>query len=202
MADTETKGRLILVRHGESEGNRDRTFTQHVDVPLTELGREQARAAGERIAKLFKPTRIFASPYQRARNTAEIIGERVNLPVEIEPDLREQSFGVFAGKPYESMLSDAAFHEGPRWSWRPKEGESLVDVYERAVPAFERIARAWVGHDVVVVSHGGVMLALCAFVGGGWEKQLIAPNAGIVVVEHDGKTYGLPIRVDMDREVY
>jgi broad specificity phosphatase PhoE len=202
MTEAARKGRLILVRHGESEGNRDRSFTQHVDVPLTEKGREQARAAGDRIAKMFEPTRMFASPYARARVTAEIIGERLNLPVEIEPALREQSFGVFAGQPYESMLSDAAFHQGPRWSWRPRDGESLVDVYERAVPAFERIAQAWTSHDVVVVSHGGVMLALCAFVGGGWEKQLIAPNAGIVVVEHDGKTYGVPIHIDMDREVY
>jgi len=189
-------GRLILVRHGESEGNRDRTFTQHVDVPLTSRGREQARTAGEKIAQLFEPSRIFASPYARARHTAEIIGGVVRLPVEIERDLREQSFGVFAGQPYESLLSDAAYHEGPRWSWRPEEGESLVDVYERAVPAFERIARAWVGHDVVVVSHGGVMLALCAFVGGGWESQTVAPNAGIIVVEHSGDTYDLPVRIE------
>jgi probable phosphoglycerate mutase len=190
------KGRLILVRHGESEGNRDRQFTQDVDVPLTELGREQARAAGEKIARLCTPKRLFASPYARARHTAEIVGQIVNLPVEIEPDLREQSFGVFAGKPYESLLSDAAYHEGPRWNWRPHEGESLVDVYERAVPVLERIARAWAGHDVIVVSHGGVMLALCAFAGGGWEKQTVAPNAGIVVVEHDGTTYGLPVQVE------
>ena len=194
--NTPAKGRLILVRHGESEGNRDRRFTQDVDVALTELGREQAREAGERIARLFSPTRLFASPYARARHTAEIIGEVVKLPVEIEADLREQSFGVFAGQPYESLLTDAAYHEGPRWNWRPNEGESLVDVYARAVPVLERIARAWIGHDVIVVSHGGVMLALCAFVGGGWEKQSVAPNAGIVVVEHTGETYSLPVVVD------
>jgi broad specificity phosphatase PhoE len=192
---TSSRGRLILVRHGESEGNRDRTFTQHVDVPLTAMGREQARDAGEKIQRMFEPARIFTSPYARARHTAEIIGEVVNLPVEIEPDLREQSFGIFAGQPYESLLSNAAYHEGPRWNWRPQEGESLIDVYDRAVPALERIARAWVGHDVIVVSHGGVMLALCAFVGGGWEKQTVAPNAGIVVVEHDGSSYSVPVQI-------
>lgn len=196
MTRTPSKGRLILVRHGESEGNRDRTFTQHVDVALTDTGREQAHAAGEKIARLFSPSRLIASPYARARHTAEIIARHVELPVEIEPDLREQSFGVFAGEPYESLLSDAAYHEGPRWSWRPHEGESLIDVYDRAVPVLERIARASIGHDVIVVSHGGVMLALCAHVGGGWEKQLVAPNAGIVVVEHDGETYELPVRIE------
>ena len=196
MGDTK-RGRLILVRHGESEGNRDRTFTQHVDVALTERGREQARLAGDYIARMFEPRRLVASPYARARNTAEIIGDIVGLEVDIEPDLREQSFGVFAGQPYESLLSHAAYHEGPRWNWRPPEGESLVDVYQRAVPAFERIARESSGQDVVVVSHGGVMLALCAFVGGGWETQTIAPNAGIVVIEHDGTSYGPPVRVEV-----
>jgi broad specificity phosphatase PhoE len=194
--ESEKRGRLILVRHGESEGNRDRTFTQHVDVALTELGREQARIAGERIARVFKPTRLIASPYARARHTAEIIGSIIDLPVEIEPDLREQSFGVFAGKPYESMLSDAAFHDGPRWDWRPAEGESLADVYQRVVPAFQRIAGGSPERDTVLVSHGGVMLALCAFVGGGWDKQLITPNAGIVVIRHDGTNFEAPVYVE------
>lgn len=190
------RGRLILVRHGESEGNRDRTFTQHVDVALTERGIEQARAAGEIIARRFRASRLIASPYARAYRTAEVIGEVVGLEVEIETEIREQSFGVFAGQPYESLLSDAAYHEGPRWDWRPQEGESLADVYDRAVPAIERIASDSVGKDVVVVSHGGVMLALCAFAGGGWEKQNVTPNAGIVAIEHDGTTFGPPARVE------
>lgn len=192
-----SKGRLILVRHGESEGNRDRTFTQHAEVALTERGREQARAAGERIARLFKPVRLVASPYARALHTAEIIGQRVGLAVEIESDLREQSFGVFAGQPYESLLSDAAYHQGPRWEWRPPAGESLVDVYQRAVPVLQRIAGRSPAADVVVVSHGGVMLALCAFASGGWEGQTIAPNGGIVVVEHDDAGFGLPAGLEV-----
>ena len=59
-----------------------------------------------------------------------------------------------AGQPYETLLGDAAYHEGPRWRWRPAEGESLVDVYERVVPAFERIARESIGRDVVLVRPG------------------------------------------------
>jgi broad specificity phosphatase PhoE len=190
------RGRLILVRHGESEGNRDRTFTQHVDVALTERGIAQARTAGEIVAKRFRVSRLIASPYARAYRTAELIGEVLGLEVEIEPALREQSFGVFAGQPYESLLSGAAYHEGPRWNWRPSDGESLIDVYERAVPALERIAEESIGQDVVIVSHGGVMLALCAFAGGGWERQTVTPNAGIVAIEHDGVTFGPPARVE------
>ena len=188
---TQRTGRLILVRHGESEGNRDRTFTQHTDVPLTALGREQARAAAQCIAKGYAPSQIVASPFARARQTAEIIAGVLALTVAIEPALREQSFGIFAGQPYEALLGDAAYHDGPRWQWRPSGGESLVDVYERAVPAFERIAGAHTEEDVVIVSHGGVMLVLRAYVTGSWEGMSVTPNAGLLVVERHGRRYAL-----------
>ena len=190
------RGRIILVRHGESEGNRDRTFTQNVDVPLTERGRAQARAAGTRIWARFAPARVLASPFARARETAEIIAAQRGCPVTFDDAFCEQSFGAFAGQPYTAMLSDAAFHEGPRWAWRPPGGESIADVYARAVPAFERLARAAGGEDVVLVSHGGVMFALWAYVAGSWEAARIAPNAGIVVVEHAGGVYGPPVLLE------
>ncbi len=185
--------RLILVRHGESEGNRDRTFTQNSDVPLTPLGREQARAAAHRMAMRYRPMRVIASPYARARQTAEIIAAVLGLTVELEAALREQSFGIFAGQPYEALLGDVAYHEGLRWYWRPQGGESLTDVYARVVPTFERITRVSEGQDVVVVSHGGVMASLCAFVTGSWEGVTVTPNAGIIVVEHRGGRYNTPV---------
>lgn len=184
--------RLILVRHGESEGNRDRTFTQNADVPITAVGRQQAHAAAALIATHFRPGRIVASPYARARQTAEIIAATFALQVELDAALREQSFGEFAGQPYEALLTDAAYHEGPRWHWRPQGGESLIDVYDRVVPALERIARESDGRDVVLVSHGGVMLALCAFVTGSWDGLSVTPNAGVVVVEHQQGRYTAP----------
>jgi len=188
--------RIILVRHGESEGNRDRTFTQHTHVPLTARGREQALASGQSIATRYKPTRVVASPYARARETAEIIAGVLGLGVDLDGAFREQSFGIFAGQPYESLLTDAAYHEGPRWQWRPQDGESLIDVYERVVPAFDQIARASAGHDVVIVSHGGVMLALCAYLTDTWDGLTVTKNAGIVVVEHRDGTYERPLAID------
>lgn len=193
---TATRTRLILVRHGESEGNRDRRFTQSPEVPITAVGREQARVAGALIARHFRPARVVASPYTRARQTAEIIAAGGALEVEIEAALREQSFGALAGQPYEALLTDASYHEGPRWQWRPPGGESLTDVYARVVPAFERLAREGLGRDVVLVSHGGVMLALCAFVTGSWDGLSVTPNAGVVVVEHGDRGYGPPIVLD------
>jgi broad specificity phosphatase PhoE len=192
------RARLLLVRHGESEGNRDRTFTQNPEVPLTPVGREQARAAAQRMARRYRPSRVVASPFTRARQTAEIIAEVLGLTVEIEAAFREQSFGVFAGQPYDALVGDAAYHEGPRWNWRPQGGESLTDVYERVVPAFDRVARDAQGQDVIIVSHGGVMVTLCAYVTGSWEGVSVTPNAGVVVVECHGERYGAPLPLQDD----
>jgi len=198
QADNPRATRLLLVRHGESEGNRDRTFTQNPEVPLTAVGRDQARAAAQRMARRYRPSRIVASPFTRARQTAKIIAEVFGLTVEFEAAFREQSFGVFAGQPYDALLNDAAYHEGPRWNWRPQGGESLIDVYERVVPAFDRVAQAAPGADVVIVSHGGVMVTLCAYVSGTWEGVAVTPNAGIVVVERRGDRYTPPVWLQDD----
>lgn len=183
------KARLILVRHGESEGNRDRRFTQSSKVPITDLGRRQAQEAAEAIAARFRPTRLISSPYVRARQTAEILAARLGLPIEEHEEFREQSFGVFAGKPYESLLSDAGYHDRPRWVWRPPGGESLEDVAARVVPAALRVAEECCGTEVVIVSHGGVMLALSAYVNGGWEGLSVPPNGGIVVLDYAGGSF-------------
>ena len=94
-------GKLILIRHGESEGNAIRQFTTSPEAGITELGRRQASEAALRIKTLFSPTLIVSSPYFRARETARIIAELIGAPVEIEPDFREQSLGQLAGRPYD-----------------------------------------------------------------------------------------------------
>ncbi len=189
---TPNTAKIILVRHGESEGNRDRRFTQSGDVALTDFGREQAKATGLRLRQGHHPSRIIASPYRRAHDTALIIAACFDMPVELDDGFVEQSYGIFAGRPYESLIEDAAFHEGPRWQWRPPEGESLIDVSERAVPALHRVAAASLGQEAVVVSHGGVMLALCAHALGSWDGLTVTPNAGVVIVDYDGTRFSAP----------
>lgn len=196
-----TARHLILVRHGESEGNRDRRFTQSSDVPLTTTGCSQARHAADQIAAQFHVELVVTSPFRRAQQTAEIIAAALGVPLSVETDLREQNFGALAGQPYEAMIVDVATHDGPRWEWRPRGGESLVDVYERTVPVVERLARAHRQRDVVVVSHGGVMFALGAYLSGGWETSQVPPNCGILAVSHDESGYGAPMIIDFAREV-
>ncbi|HVN88168.1 MAG TPA: histidine phosphatase family protein [Candidatus Binatia bacterium] len=196
MTERTDIGRLILVRHGESEGNRDRRFTHSTEVPLTDRGREQARAAAATIAARFAPRRVLASPFSRARETGEIIAAALALRIEIDPEVREQDLGELRGQLYDSVLSDPSFDPARRWEWRPPGGESLLDVQARVAPAIDRVAQRFAGCDVVVVAHAGVLMAACAYVIGSWETIRSVPNAGIVLVEHHNGAYRPPVRIE------
>jgi ribonuclease H / adenosylcobalamin/alpha-ribazole phosphatase len=183
-------GRLILIRHGESQGNRDRAFTSTPAVPLTEVGRQQVEAAGEVIAARYTPVRIVSSPFQRARETAGILARRLGLAVEVEEDLRERSYGILAGQPYAAVRSCTDYDPECYWLWCPPGGgETLVSVAARAGAVLDRVASAAPDADVVVVSHGAVMMALWQHVTGSWRAGRVSPNAGIVVVDHEGERY-------------
>jgi probable phosphoglycerate mutase len=183
--------RLILIRHGESVGNRERRFTTSPEAELTDLGREQARQAATLIARMFKPRKIVASPYARARETGEIIASALGLEVALEAGLYEQSYGHLAGQAYDLVYEDPGYDPERPWLYKPPGGETREEVRMRVAPVFERIAAT---HDceLVIVSHGGVMQALWAHLTGRWEEAHLPPNAGIVLVEHFGGRFTQP----------
>ena len=87
-------GKLIMVRHGESEGNAIRRFTTTGDAKITELGRRQAHEAALRIKLKFQPTLVIASTFARARETGLIIAAELRIPIEYEAEFREQSLAI------------------------------------------------------------------------------------------------------------
>ncbi|HUY26891.1 MAG TPA: histidine phosphatase family protein [Candidatus Binataceae bacterium] len=186
-------GRLILVRHGESVGNVERVFTTTpITLALTETGRGQARAAAARIRALGNPRMVVASRYVRARDTGMIIAEELSLPIEIRDGLHERETGEYAGKPYDSILNADGYDRARPWLWTPPGGESYEQVRGRVGPILDEMARRFAGDDLVIVSHGGVMLAMWAHVTGSWEGAHVPANCGIVVVEHRAGRYLKP----------
>jgi broad specificity phosphatase PhoE len=189
--------RLILVRHGESSGNRDRVFaTSPINLPITELGYRQAHLAAKRIAELFRPELVVTSPYLRANETARIIAGALALPLEIEPNLHEREMGAQRGKSYDSLLTDPDYDPQRPWAWKPHGGESYEEVQARAAPILDRLAAARPAGEVVIVSHGGVMTALWAYVAGTWDDAYVAPNCGMVLIEHGPQGYSKPQVID------
>jgi probable phosphoglycerate mutase len=185
-------GNLILVRHGESLGNRDRIFAADPQaLPLTELGYAQALAAAHCIRESFAANLVISSPFLRAQETARVIAGVLKAPLRIEPDLYERDVGIYRGQSYDS-LAQARGPDQRHWTWRPQGGESYEDVRSRVAPVLDRLARENPDGDVVVVSHGGVMLTLWAYLTGDWDSAYAPPNCGIVHVQHGPQGYLAP----------
>jgi broad specificity phosphatase PhoE len=167
-------------------------FTATPEVPLTETGRLQARTTGEWLRARFAPQGIVTSPFTRARQTADILASVLGLPVAVEEDLRERSYGALAGWPYGVVRETVGWDPATYWEWCPPGGgETLVAVAARAGAVLDRLIRRTPDGDVVVVSHGAVMMGLWRHVTGAWRQGRVARNAGVFVVEHrDGRYLG------------
>jgi broad specificity phosphatase PhoE len=193
-------GRLIIVRHGESEANRDKVFATSGDVPLTETGLAQARESAARIAKRFAPKRVISSTFRRARQTAAIIAAELGVPVEVFGGIHERNLGSLKGQPYgrhlDLALQDTEYDPARKWLWRPPDGESYEDVRRRVVPAFERLRSIYPEEETVVVSHGAVMLSLWSHFNNSWEDAHVLPNCAIMLIEHDSQGFSRPQIID------
>jgi alpha-ribazole phosphatase len=176
---------LMLIRHGETEWNRDRRIQGHTDIGLSERGREQASLLAERLAR--EPIRaIYSSDLARAYETAVPLAERLQLPVQTTPLLREVGFGAWEGltiseveaqwpEEYAAWRQDSVSH-------RPPNGEQIVELQERAMAVVAEIVAAHPGELVAVVGHGGSVKAIvCGLMGfplSVW-RRLRADNAAI-----------------------
>jgi broad specificity phosphatase PhoE len=135
---------LLLVRHGETDWNADGRLQGHTDRPLTDFGRRQARQLAEELSEQELEA-IYSSDLARARETAEVVGERLELPVVLDPDLREKNWGTWEG---------LTAVERDRVEFA---GESTQEHQERILGALRRIAARHPGGRVLVVTHGGSM---------------------------------------------
>jgi broad specificity phosphatase PhoE len=155
---------LFLVRHGETEHNRQNLALGQEDVPLNETGLRQAEALGRALSG-ERLTVVYASPLVRASRTAEAIAEPHGLEVVTEGGLIEMDVGEMDGMPLADMREKfPGFIErwlGPEGSnARMPGGERLVDVSERACAALSVIVKRHEGERVCVVSHNFVILSL------------------------------------------
>ncbi len=154
--------RLILARHGEAEGSREFRFNGSSDVALTANGEEQARRLAEALVAL-SPDAIYCSPLVRARATAEAIATRADLPLQLLPELREQSYGS-----WERLTAEEARQRDPKrfaaWSSgqriAPPAGETLSAVRQRVVACANTLAERHPRQTVVLVAHVGPIKAL------------------------------------------
>ncbi|MBC7232297.1 MAG: histidine phosphatase family protein [Chloroflexi bacterium] len=163
--------RILLIRHAESEGNAAQRIQGWNDEPLTDRGREQAKALAKRLQNGYGICAVYASSLSRARQTAEIIAGSLGLTPVLDDRLREYDCGVVTGLTWEEV--QAQYPDiARRWaedSWRvPIPGEEGIELFQqRVVSAMDDvIARHKEEDAVAVVAHGGTWSAYLAYLVG------------------------------------
>lgn len=169
--------KLYLVRHGESVGNRQRLFFGQTDYPLTELGREQAARAGEKL-KAVSFDRCCASDLRRAWETAEICLDGRNILPERCPGLREEFLGDLENKTWEegrALLGDRLENFLEHWyTCRIPGTEGARAMEARVADCVEKILAE--GRDTLVVAHNGSLQLLLHHLGLLGEGELASAN--------------------------
>ena len=152
--------RLCLVRHGETEWTAEGRVQGQTDIPLSELGLAQARAAAEILCQ-HDFSAVYSSDLMRVRQTAEPTAHKLALPLQLEPGLRERHYGIFERLLYTEVRTRYPEHyarfqrKDPDYDFET--GESLSVFNERALTAVRTIAERHRGEQVLVFTHGGVL---------------------------------------------
>ena len=187
---------LLLVRHGESEGNVEGLIQGQLDKPLTDLGRVQASAVAERFRTDGGADRIVSSPLARALDTAQAIACALDLPVVTDDRLMEYDFGEVSGLTIRDLLES---HPGWRF-WNDDRSAPLLPG-EEGMPAFDgRVTEvlaelmALEGRTIAVTHGGVIMSALNAALrmhgvveAGHRRARFPMKNCGITELDRDGE---------------
>lgn len=183
--------RYIVIRHGESVANARRVFAGQTDSPLTAVGRRQAAAVAEALAREAL-ARVISSDLSRARATAEAIAKRHRIRVEVDRALREWNVGALVGLDREAAAArfgdvSRFFHPGSRTPG----GESFEEVVARVARFLELLAPRALGTTVCLVAHGMTNRIIVGYFLGTLPRvaQGNSANTNVTVIETDGKRH-------------
>ncbi len=175
-----------LVRHGVTEWNRERRIQGHLDVPLSELGRDQARALAERLCgEADAVDLIVSSDLVRARQTADIVAAALSRPVTVDARWRERDLGDLQGRLWAEVEAG-----GLGILDAPPNGETRRAQHARVFANLEALRADRAAGRVLVFTHGGCVrsaLAMCV----DHEISPWLPNTSLTRLSHDGARWSL-----------
>ena len=145
--------RLYVARHGQTAWNAENKICGTSDLPLNELGWQQAEALAEKCGA-YHIDLIIASTMLRARQTAGAVAEKYGIPVLTDARLVEQNYGIYEGM---DRQTPGFLANKRHFAYRYPGGESMMDVAHRIYGLLEDIKREHEGKTVLLVCHGGVM---------------------------------------------
>ena len=181
---------LVLLRHGQTDWNLKHRYQGLTDIPLNHTGESQAKKVNEKL-KGFHFDAVYCSDLDRARNTARLALKGI-YPYDnviFDRRLRERSFGIYAGGPFDKdRVPDfylKAMDADPEGFSFP-EGESLLDVEKRIRPFYEEILQKHPNQTVLLVAHGSLLSVLRFVIDGEpvlEKNRKRLPNAEPLVLE-------------------
>ena len=165
-------GKIFIVRHGQTSGNRARKYFGITDIELNEEGIIQAGLISKRLER-ENICRIYSSNLKRAFKTAEIIAKPHKINVESKKDLMEINFGDWEGLSFQEIQKSYP-HEFSKWQnnimdFTIPHGESVLELKKRVELAFSEILNSAVENNVVIVTHGGPIRVILS--------KILSPNA-------------------------
>lgn len=185
--------RLLLVRHGETDWNREGRWQGHVGPGINALGARQAEAAAGRLAGERRVQAVYTSDLERAAETAAVIGRRLGLEPIVDVRLREVDVGAWAGLTRRDV-ADADPDAYALWTRAANEGypggETFEQLERRSIEAVDDIAGAVPDGAAVVVCHGGTIRAVV-----GAALQLPSSRRGQLATGRNGSISVLETRV-------
>ena len=160
---------IILIRHGETDWNREQVFRGKIDVPLNEVGLSQARGVKKALEGVAIDV-IYASPLSRALDTARVLAEGRKLEIRTDEGFSDVDFGSWQGLSHQKVKEQfpdlyATWVTDPQLVMFPR-GETLLKVQKRSMAALDRAIESSTGKTIAVVSHRVVnKVILCAVLG-------------------------------------
>jgi len=151
---------LILIRHGQTPANLKKLWHGSTDTPLTDKGLWQAERMGQYVADKFPHcTKIYCSPLQRTRHTADALAKHLEHTPVHNNDLVEYGIGELEGETFDALDKKHNFYGQLKQDlhYAPIGGESIHTVSTRMTSAFHKIANDHPGECVAVVSHGAAL---------------------------------------------
>lgn len=191
-----SRSRLLIVRHGETEYNRNGQMQgRGLDAPLNETGHQQAQAVAEYLTS-YHVDRVISSSMLRARQSAAHIAERLDKEAIAYEELDEMDFGNWEGRPVDEIAGEMGetfrrWKEGETDHQIPG-GESPKDVLERADSRIRQCLKDFPGEDLVIVVHGRLIRILISHwtdIGLPNMEQITHTNCGVNQLFWDGDTF-------------
>ncbi len=191
-------GQIIFLRHGQAKNNVDKILAGRTEgVPLTETGISQAQHAAELLTHM-KIGAIYSSPIQRAKHTAEIVGEKNSIDVTIDDRLIELDMGKFTGKSYSEIISERGnvfekFYNGDL-EIAHNGVETFDQVKKRVKSIVDHVIEKHEDQNVVLVTHMDPIKAMISTVVDLSPQNLfslIIANASLNLFRESNKTFSL-----------